>query len=184
MLTLFSPAITAQALEDAAAYLRLPHDEEAALISGLLTSALRQCEQFCGQLLWRRPGSEIIRISGTWQMLSAQPLRFVTAVSGLTPDGEAVMIPRAAYTLEIDDTGAAWIRIDDAQGTQQAKVTFEAGLADRWGDIDAPLRQGMLRLVAHMHAHRDDPAEGGLPLPVIALWRAFHQLRLGGRRVA
>lgn len=184
MLTLSPPAITAQALEDAAAYLRLGDDEDTAMISGLLTSALRQCETYCGQLLWRRAGTEIIRIADTWQMLSAQPLRGVTAISGLAGEGVTVPIARSSYALEIDEAGSAWLRINENYGLRQARVTFEAGLADRWGDIDPPLRQGMLRLVAHMHAHRDDPADPGIPLAVIALWRSFHLLRLGARSVA
>lgn len=184
MLTLSPPAITAQALEDAAAYLRLGEDEDSAMISGLLTSALRQCEIYCGQILWRRAGTEIIRIADTWQMLAAQPLRMVTAIYGLVSEGLTVPISRADYALEIDEAGSAWLRIAQSFGARQARVTFEAGLADRWGDIDAPLRQGMLRLVAHMHAHRDDPADPGIPLAVIALWRSFHPLRLSTRRVA
>jgi uncharacterized phiE125 gp8 family phage protein len=184
MFTLSPPLIAAEALDDAAAYLRLSGDDELTLIAALLSTALLQCEAFCGTVLLRRAGTEDVRISGTWQTIKATPLRSISAVSGLSASGATVAIPASSYAIDIDECGTGWLRIHDGAGATRARVSFEAGSADRWGDISAPLRQGMLRLVAHMHGHRDSGDDAGPPPAVAALWRSFRQLRLAGRQSA
>jgi uncharacterized phiE125 gp8 family phage protein len=184
MFTLSPPLIAAEALDDAAAYLRLSGDDELTLIAGLLSTALLQCEAFCGTVLLRRAGTEDVRISGTWQTIKATPLRSISAVSGLSASGATVAIPASSYAIDIDECGTGWLRIHDGAGATRARVSFEAGGSDRWGDISAPLRQGMLRLVAHMHGHRDSGDDAGPPPAVAALWRSFRQLRLAGRQSA
>jgi uncharacterized phiE125 gp8 family phage protein len=190
MLTLSPPLIAAEALDDVAAYLRLSGDDELTLLAGLLGTALLQCEAFCGTILLRRAGTEDLRITGTWQMIKATPLRSISAVSGLSAAGASTLIPASSYAIDIDENGTGWLRIHDGGGAQidsgvwRARVSFEAGSADRWGDIPAPLRQGMLRLVAHLHRHRDGGDDAGPPAAVAALWRSFRQLRLAGRTSA
>jgi uncharacterized phiE125 gp8 family phage protein len=183
MLTLSLPLIAAEALDDAGAYLRLSGDEELPLIAGLLESALLQCEAFCDTVLLRRAGTEDLRVTGTWQTIRATPLRSISAVSALNSAGEANPIPTSGYAIDIDEAGTGWLRIHGV-ATLRARVVFEAGSAERWGDIPAPLRQGMLRLVAHLHTNRDDANDSGPPLAVAALWRSFRRLRLSGRHVA
>lgn len=184
MLTLSPPLIAAEALDDVAAYLRLSGDDELTLLSGLLATALIQCEAFCGSVLLRRAGSEDVRITGTWQMLNAVPLRSISGVSGLNAAGEPTLIAASGYAIDIDECGGGWLRIQDGGGATRARVSFEAGSAEQWGDIPAPLRQGMLRLVAHLHGHRDRADDAGPPPAVAALWRSFRRLRLAGRNVA
>jgi uncharacterized phiE125 gp8 family phage protein len=186
MLTLSPPLIAAEALDDVAAYLRLSGDDELSLLAGLLGTALLQCEAFCGTLLLRRAGTEDVRISGNWQMLGATPLRSISGVSGLTMAGDAVPIAASGYAIDIDEAGTGWLRIHDGgapqnvHGIARARVSFEAGSAAQWGDIPAPLRQGMLRLVAHLHAHRDREGDAGPPPAVAMLWRSYRRLRLSG----
>jgi uncharacterized phiE125 gp8 family phage protein len=184
MFTLSPPLIGAEALDDASAYLRLSGDEELTLIAGLLDTALLQCEAFCASVLLRRKGTEDMRISGTWQMIGAMPLRNISGVSGLSESGELIPIASGAYAIDIDEVGTGWLRIHDGGGATRARVSFEAGGADRWGDIAAPLRQGMLRFVAHLHANRDGADDVGPPLAVSVLWRSFRRMRLAGRSVA
>jgi uncharacterized phiE125 gp8 family phage protein len=181
MLTLSPPLIAAEALDDVAAYLRLSGDDELTLLAGLLSTALLQCEAFCGTILLRRAGTEDLRISGTWQTIKAMPLRSISGVSGLNAVGEATPIAAAGYAIDIDENGTGWLRIHNGSGATRVRVSFEAGSADRWGDIPAPLRQGMLRLVAHLHHNRDRAEDAGPPAAVAALWRSFRRLRLSGR---
>jgi uncharacterized phiE125 gp8 family phage protein len=183
MLTLSPPLIAAEALDDAGAYLRLSGEEELPLIAGLLETALLQCEAFCGSVLLRRAGTEDLRVTGTWQTIRATPLRSISSVSGLNTAGEPIPIAPTGYAIDIDESGSGWLRIHDP-ATIRARVNFEAGSAERWGDIPAPLRQGMLRLVAHLHTNRDGAGDAGPPLAVAALWRSFRRLRLFGRSVA
>ena len=180
MLTLSPPLIAAEALDDVAAYLRLSGDDELTLLAGLLGTALLQCEAFCGSVLLRRAGTEYLRITGTWQTIKATPLRSISGVSALNMAGEPMPIAAAGYAIDIDESGTGWLRIHDSGGATRARVSFEAGSADRWEDIAAPLRQGMLRLVAHLHGHRDRADDAGPPAAVAALWRSFRQLRLSG----
>jgi uncharacterized phiE125 gp8 family phage protein len=184
MLTLSPPLIAAEALDDVAAYLRLSGDDELTLISGLLGTALLQCEAFCGSVLLRRAGIEDLRITGTWQTIKATPLRSISGVSGLNPAGELMPIVAAGYAIDIDESGTGWLRIHDGGGVTRARVSFEAGVADCWENIAAPLRQGMLRLVAHLHTNRDRADDAGPPAAVAALWRSFRRLRLSGRMSA
>jgi uncharacterized phiE125 gp8 family phage protein len=184
MLTLSPPLIAAEALDDVAAYLRLSGDDELTLIAGLLGTALLQCEAFCGTVLLRRAGTEDLRITGTWQTIKAAPLRSISGVSGLSATGVPTPIPASGYAIDIDENGTGWLRIHDGGGAIRARVSFEAGSAERWGDIAAPLRQGMLRLVAHLHNNRDGADDAGPPAAVAALWRSFRRLRLSGRSVA
>lgn len=184
MFTLSPPLIAAEALDDAVAYLRLSGDEELTLIAGLLGTALIQCEAFCGSVLLRRAGTQELRISGTWQMLDATPLRSISAVSGLTDTGEAIPIPANGYAIDIDEAGTGWLRIHDGGGVTRVRVSFEAGSAQGWSDIPSPLRQGMLRFAAHLHGNRDGAGDAGPPPAVTVLWRAFRRMRLVGRRSA
>ena len=184
MFTLSPPLIAAEAFDDAAAYLRLSGDEELTLIAGLLSTALLQCEAFCGTTLLRRAGAEDVRISGTWQMLGATPLRSISGVSGLNAAGEAIPIAASGYAIDIDEAGTGWLRVHDGGGAALVRVSFEAGSAQTWGDIPPPLRQGMLRLVAHLYSNRDSASDAGPPPAVTMLWRAFRRLRLAGRQLA
>lgn len=183
MHTLSSPIIPADAVDDAAAYLRLDGEDELLLISGLIASAIRQCEAFCATILLRRAVVEQLRISGDWQLLGAVPVRSITSVAGLMPDGSPAAIGITRYALDIDPGGGGWFRVIEAGSGIYARVTYQAGLAETWADIDAPLRQGIIRLVAYLHANRDSSDDTGPPAAVAALWRPYRRMRLTSRRV-
>ena len=53
-------------------------------------------------------------------------------------------------------------------------------LATDWNGIPAPLRQGIIRLVAHLFTHRDAADAGPPPTAVAALWRPWRVMRMGG----
>jgi hypothetical protein len=56
-------------------------------------------------------------------------------------------------------------------------VSGTAGIADDENSVPEPIRQGVLRLVAHLFMSRD--GEGGQPpAAVTALWRPYRRLRL------
>jgi len=57
------------------------------------------------------------------------------------------------------------------------KVGGTAGMADDQNGVPEPIRQGVLRLVAHLFADRD--GEGAAPpASVTALWRPYRRMRL------
>ena len=184
MHTLSSPIVTAEAVDDTAAYLRLSNDEELTLIAGLLATAIIQCEAFCGQILLRRAGFEEVRVTGTWQLLGTLPIRSISGIIGIDLSGVQTPIPAANYAIDIDDSGAGWLRVTTPGNFARVRVSFEAGIADGWTDLPTPLRQGMIRLVAHLYSSRDSVTDTGPPMAVAALWRPYRRMRLGSRHVA
>lgn len=62
----------------------------------------------------------------------------------------------------------------------QRLIGLPEGFADDWNGIPEPLRQGIIRLVAHLYTHRDAADAGPPPTAVAALWRPWRRLRMGG----
>jgi uncharacterized phiE125 gp8 family phage protein len=57
------------------------------------------------------------------------------------------------------------------------RVTGTAGIATDENGVPEPIRQGVLRLVAHLFSSRDG-AGGDPPAAVTALWRPYRRMRL------
>lgn len=181
MYTLSPLIVAAEAVDDAAAYLRVESDAELALIASLIATAITQCEAFCGQILLRRAVVEQLRITGGWQLLAVTPVRSLTTANGLSATGEPSSIAITQYSLDIDASGNGWLRVREAGNAVVVRVTYDAGLSQSWGDIDPPLRQGIIRLVAHLYTSRDSADDRGPPAAVAALWRPFRRMRLSPR---
>ena len=173
-----SPAIDAVVAE-AKAYLRAEGTHEDGLIGRLAGSAVALCEAFVGQWLVVREGTEIVPAIGGWQRLQAIPVSAITAVETLAVDGSGIALPMDDYEIDIDAAGAGWVRIGSSSETARARVKFVAGKATEWGDLPEPLRQGVLRLVAHFYSHRSDEIGTGPPAAVTALWRPWRRIVVG-----
>lgn len=165
-------------LDGAKAYLRIEGTDEDALIGGLIATATSYCEQFTGQVLVARTVTETIAASGMWCRLRATPVRAITAVQGLPLAGMPFALPVDAYAVDIDAAGDGWVRVARSAGASRSIVTLTAGMAADAGTLPEPLGQGILRLVAHLHAHRDARDDEGPPAAVAALWRPWRRMRL------
>ena len=165
----------AAALAEVKAMLRLVSVEEDALIAALAETALGLAEQFIGQALIARELRDVLPVSAAWQRLAYAPVRSIGAVAAV--DGAA--LASEAYAIDIDAAGDGWVRVIDAGGAGRVAVTFVAGLADGWGAIPAPIRQGAVLLAAHLFTERD--AASAVPAAVTALWRPFRRMALGLR---
>ncbi|MES2337817.1 MAG: hypothetical protein V4537_06970 [Pseudomonadota bacterium] len=161
-------------LDETKAYLRLETAQDDALVARLVASAGSLCEAFLGQLLIRREVVETLPASGAWQRLGAAPVAAITGVVAVDAAGATSALPASAYAIDIDPAGDGWIR---ASGAARVRVTYRAGLADDAGAVPAAIGQGVVRLAAHLYAHRDAEAEP--PAAIAALWRPFRRLRLG-----
>jgi uncharacterized phiE125 gp8 family phage protein len=164
------------AMSEAQAYLRIETGEEEALLAGLIRSASGLCEAFVNQVVIARPFEIHLPASCNWQRLPLTPVKSITQVAALDADGIAATLPADGYAIDIDSSGDGWLRLSQRGGTR-IRVTGTAGIADDENGVPVPIRQGVLRMVAHLFASRD--GEGGEPpAAVTALWRPYRRLRV------
>lgn len=164
-------------LSEARAFLRLENEEEGALLAGFIRTASSLCEQFIGQAVIVRTFHELLPISREWQRLQSFPVRSVTSVRGIDLGGSAEPFASSDYAIDIDQDGRGWVRCLAGPGPMQLDVSGTAGLASDVNAVPEPLRQGVLRLVAHLFANRDGPG-GEPPAAVTALWRPYRRMSL------
>lgn len=183
------PALDAAAAE-AKAYLRVTGADEDALIERLIGSSAALCEAFTGRWLLAREGAETIPASAVWRRLRATPIGAILSVETVSLDGTAALLPTGAYAIDIDANGDGWVRVMEAGPstslrTKRVRVRFQAGMASEWEGLPDALRQGIVRLTAHLFTHRSDARDAGPPAAVTALWRPWRRMPfgLGGRDV-
>jgi uncharacterized phiE125 gp8 family phage protein len=164
----------AVSLIECKAYLRLERDDEDALLAGFVRTATALCEAFTGQWLMVRASEQRLACDAGWQRLQALP---VVAISGVTSAGAP--LAGDAYETDIDLAGCGWVRLLAPAGLDAPLVQFRAGLAADWNGVPEPLRQGLVRLVAHLFTHRDAADAGPPPAAVVAMWRPWRRMRLG-----
>lgn len=170
-------AIAPLALAEAKAFLHITRDDDDAVLIGHLRSAAALCEQFIGQSLLVRPHRETLPVARDWQRLSARPVTAITSVSGLSADGERVALASDAFAIDIDADGSGQVRVLRPGSASRIEVLYAAGLAAQWGDLPEPLRQGIIRLAAHVHLARDT-GDAAPPAMISALWRPWRVVRL------
>lgn len=157
-------------MAEAQAFTRIETGEEEALIAGFIRSASDLCEAFLRQIVIERPFTEYVTANAEWQRLNAVPVRSISAVSN---DGTA--LPSASYMTDIDSSGCGWIRVIDPAIKGVLEVSGTAGIASSQNNVPEAIRQGVLRLVAHLFASRDGP-RGEIPAAVTAVWRPYRRV--------
>ena len=180
------------------AYLRFDDASEDALLAALLRSARAMCEAFTRVWLIQRGAVETVpavrgpgfpaawshtvpgrAVAPSGARLAGSPVLAVSLVEALDP-GALVWrtLDPATYAVSIDADGVGRVTTSDPTAWQ-LRATYAAGLAADWNGVPEPLRQGIVRLAAHMWTNRDGTDEAGPPAVVAALWRPFRRLRLG-----
>ena len=167
------PAVT---MAEAQAYARVETGEEEALLAGLVRTASALCESFTGQVMIARPFAETLCGTGAWQRLTTGPVRSIESAEAVAPDGSVEPIAAGDFQVDIDSRGDGWVRTT-ARVAGRLRVRGTAGLAQDANGVPEPLRQGILRLVAHLFAARDGDG-GEPPAAVTALWRPYRRMRL------
>ncbi len=161
-------------LAECKAYLRIERDDDDALLAGLIRTAMALCEAFVGQWLIERAGEQRLGCTADWQRLTVVPVVAVTAVV----DGGAAL-PVEAFASDIDRDGSGFVRLAAPFGLVAPVARFRAGIGADWNGVPEPLRQGIVRLVGHLYAHRDAADAGPPPAAVAAMWRPWRRMRLG-----
>ncbi len=174
-----SAPIASAAAADAKAYLRIDSDDEDALLVTLIGAAIGLCERFTGLSLFAAQRSDVVpACSPEWQRLPATPVTAITSVASLAPAGTATILAVGAYAIDIDAAGDGWVRLIAPVGASRLQVGYTAGSAADWPSLAEPLRQGVLRLAAHLYTHRDASDDAGPPAAIAALWRPYRRMRL------
>ena len=164
-------------LSEAQAYLRIEIGEEEALLAGLIRSASGLCEAFIDQAVIARAFECDVAASCCWQRLPVAPVRSMSDVQSVALDGTATPLDAGSYALDIDATGDGWVRLPSPGTVTRIRVGGTAGMADDENGVPEPIRQGVLRLVAHLFTDRDGNG-GEPPAAVTALWRPYRRMRL------
>jgi len=169
-------APSAVSLAEAQAFARVETGEEEALLAGLLRTASALCESFTGQLLISRSFEIVLSRAAGWQRLGPVPVTSIGQVEIIAQDGSATPLPAGDFEVEIDRRGDGWVRVL-RPSSERIRVSGTAGLAPDANGVPEPLRQGILRLAAHLFASRDGD-DGEPPAAVTALWRPYRRMQL------
>jgi len=168
------PAVT---ISEAQAFVRIETGEEEALLAGLIRTASALCEAFLGQVVIARPFTADVPVGAAWQRLEVGPVQSISGLDAVDSSGVASALPSNSYAFDIDARGDGWVRVLDSGGVTRVRVSGTAGLAQDANGVPEPIRQGVLRLVAHLFTARDGDA-GEPPAAVTALWRPYRRMRL------
>ena len=168
------PAVT---MSEAQAYVRIETGEEEAVVAGLIRTASALCEAFLNRVLIARGFTLELPASSAWQRLDLTPVQSIELVEALDSNDIAGSLPGGGYTIDIDLSGDGWIRVTDAADFTRIRVSGTAGMAQDENGVPEPIRQGVLRLVAHLFTVRDGDG-GAVPAAVIALWQPYRRMRI------
>jgi uncharacterized phiE125 gp8 family phage protein len=174
-----SKAAAPVSLAEVKSFLRIGNSDEDALLAGLVRTATELCEAFTGLVLIEREMTEVIPASSAWTRLSPTPVRAIQTVAKVGDGGAQTALAAGSFAMDIDSNGDGWIRVIEVTPCGRLSVALIAGLASDWNGVPEALRQGIVRLVGHLHAHRDAAADVGPPFAVTALWRPWRRMRLG-----
>jgi uncharacterized phiE125 gp8 family phage protein len=164
-------------LSEAQAFLRIETGEEEALLAGLIRTASGLCEAFINQIVIARDFELEMPASGACERVDVTPVRSLTEVEAVDSSGAAMPLAPGSYAVDIDSAGDGWVRVTSAGCARRIRVGGTAGMSDDENGVPEPIRQGVLRLVAHMFTVRDGD-DGEPPAAVTALWRPYRRLRL------
>lgn len=164
-------------IAEAQAFARIETGEEEAVVAGLIRSASALCEAFINQMVISRPFDVDVPASGAWERLEPTPIRSISAVAAIDGEGMETPLPPTGYATDIDSSGDGWVRLLEPGDWRRVRVTGTAGMADEENGVPEPIRQGVLRLVAHLFTARDGNG-GEPPAAVTALWRPYRRMRL------
>lgn len=178
MLATQAVALTVDAVDAARTYLRVENDEEDTAIAALVAAAVVYAEGYLGQLLIERDVTERLPVTTAWQRLAGTPVRIISSVTGIPAEGAAFTLAPGSYQVDINRHQDGWIRIPYPGGAGRVDIDYRAGLAPGWPDLPEPVSIAVLRIAAHLHAHRDAPDDQGPPPAIRSLLRPWRRMRL------
>ena len=161
-MTLFrtvDPAVEPVSLVEAKAHLRIAHDSEDELISGLIRAAREEVERATGLALidqsWRLTLDAWPRTGLV--LLERAPVRTLLSVTVFDGDGGASVLPPESFELDaISRPARLYLAMRPAPATalNGIEIDFTAGFGEAGTDVPDLLKRAMLILVAHWYEFR------------------------------
>lgn len=165
-------------IDEVRAWMRMGAGQDDAVIAALIRAASNLCEAFVGQMLILREVSEEMPVTSGWMRLAKRPVTAIVSVTGLSADGPDFPMNMAMVAQDIARDGTAQIRIEQPGSAGRVRVVYRAGMAEGPNGVPESLRQGIVRLAAHLHAARDG-ADGEPPAIISALWQPWRRRGIG-----
>ncbi len=165
-------------LNEARGWLRLGSTIDDAVVAGLVRAATNICEAFIGHWLVIREVEEVLSLRAGQARLSARPVAAIDAVVLLTAAGDATVLDAGAYRLRHGRDGSGQLVIERPGDAERVRVSYRAGIAENPNGIPEAIRQGIVRMVQHLHDARD-AAPVAPPAAIAALWQPWRRMTLG-----
>ena len=161
------PALEPVTVAEAKAHLRVDGTAEDALIASLILTSRLHVESGLGLALITQSWTALLDRwpAGTTVPLPLRPVQSIASVRVLAADETATVLASSDYILEgrgvpprLVRTGSIWPL--PGKAASGIEIAFVAGFGADADDVPAPIRHGLLLLVAHWYEHRD-PIEIG-----------------------
>lgn len=184
LLRTVAPDVEPVTLGEAKAQMRIAHESEDDLISGLIRAAREEVERATGLVLieqsWRLvldrwPRNGLVR-------LARGPVTEVLSVTVYGSEGEAAVLPPTAYEADLVSRPARLSflsRPEPLRTMNGIEIDFSAGFGETGADVPELLRRAVLLLVAHWYEFR--AAFNGSDQPV-SYPQGYERLISGFRR--
>ncbi len=182
--TLVPPATEALTLDAVRAHLRLDGTDEDGLLQALIPAARQACESSLSKRLITQTIRMTLDQPYPITRLSVGPVQSVRRIDYIGLDGQLTQMPASAWRLSGDRLAPMdeWPMIGAPIGG--FRIEYVTGFGDSPDDIPAPIRLGMLMLIAHWYENREATVVTqslqavNLPLGVAALWAPFRRMRV------
>jgi uncharacterized phiE125 gp8 family phage protein len=173
LIRIIEPDVEPVTLAEAKAFCRVTHDEEDAIIAGLIVAAREMAQNELARSL----------ITQTWQLTLDQfPVAIqlvyprvgaISSVRFVNPDGDAQTLNSACYQLDgesepawlVPADGYAWPDTDDRLNA--VVVTYTAGYGDTAAEVPEPIKTWIKLQAAHFFANREAAGGALQPLPFV-----------------
>lgn len=185
-MTLFrtvEPAVEPITLAEAKAHLRIAHDSEDDLLSGLIRAARQEVEQATGSALIEQSWRLVLDAwpEGNVVQLKRSPVRQVLSVTVFDADGAASVLAPQDYQLDAMSSPARlYLRSRPEPGLllNGIEIDFSVGHGEAGTDVPDLLKRAVLILVAHWYEFRGAYGPDSQPVSIpeeyrrlIAGWR-------------
>lgn len=154
------PTGTPVSLAEAKAHCRVLHNEEDALITGLIEAAVSMVEDYCGRALLQQTWRLTLDEFDDRIVLPRGPVQSISNFTYLDAGGASQTVSSGLYKLDLDadpqaillERKAQWPALGDF--AVPVSITYDSGYA-KAGDVPAAIRQAILMLVATWYRDRE-----------------------------